>query len=134
MLCIPAEPLPTLSARQALPAQIPHARAAANSARAALLVAALTERPDLLLAGTEDFLHQSYRAAAMPGTASLIARLREEGIAAVVSGAGPTVLALTMAGEHLANGRVAQIAAEAAQPWQVLPLAVDTLGARLVRA
>jgi homoserine kinase len=133
VLCIPAEPLPTVVARQALPAQIPHVGAAANSARAALLIAALTGRPELLLAGTEDFLHQSYRAAAMPGTTSLIARLREAGIAAVVSGAGPAVLALTMAGEQAGTGRVTQIAAQAAQPWQVLPLAVDTEGARLVR-
>jgi homoserine kinase len=133
VLCIPAEPLPTVVARQALPAQIPHAGAAANSARAALLIAALTGRPELLLPGTEDFLHQSYRAATMPGTTSLIARLRLEGIAAVVSGAGPAVLALTMAGERAGNGRVAQIAAQAAEPWQVLPLAVDTQGAQLVR-
>jgi homoserine kinase len=132
VLCIPAEPLPTVAARQALPAQIPHAAAAANSARAALLIAALTGRPDLLLAGTEDFLHQAYRAAAMPGTASLIARLREAGIAAVISGAGPAVLALTVAGEQ-ASTRVARIAAQAAQPWQVLPLTVDAPGALLVR-
>ena len=134
VLCIPAEPLSTVAARRALPAQIPLGGAAANSARAALLIAALTGRPDLLLAGTEDFLHQSYRAAAMPGTASLIARLREAGIAAVISGAGPAVLALTMAGEQGGPDRVALIAAQAARPWQVLPLAVDAHGARLVRA
>src|SRR5258707_518242 len=118
----------TVAARQALPEQIPHAAAAANSARAALLIAALTGRPDLLLAGTQDFLHQSYRAAAMPDTASLIARLREAGIAAVVSGAGPAILSLTVAGEQAGTPRVAQIAAHAARPGQGLPLAGGAAG------
>ena len=99
MLCVPAAPLPTVTARQVLPPQVPHADAAANSARAALLVTALTSQPDLLLDATEDFLHQRYRAAAMPATARLIAALRAAGIPAVVSGAGPSVLALTVAGE-----------------------------------
>ena len=60
---------PTVTARQVLPAQVPHADAAANSARAALLVAALTSQTGLLMDATEDFLHQGYRAAAMPATA-----------------------------------------------------------------
>jgi homoserine kinase len=132
VLCIPAVPLATETARKALPAQIPHASAAANSARAALLIAALTARPDLLLAGTEDFLHQPYRAAAMPATAELIARLRAAGIAAVVSGAGPAVLALTVDGDQPGAADVAQIATEAAPFWQVLPLRVDTGGARVL--
>ena len=131
VLCLPAEPLATVTARKALPAQVPHADAAANSARTALLIAALTSRPDLLLAGTEDFLHQPYRASAMPATADLIARLRAAGIAAVVSGAGPAVLALTMPAAQPA-GEVAQIAEAAGPAWQVLPLTVDAEGARVL--
>ena len=76
------------------PSQVPHADAARNAGRAALLVAALTGRPDQLMAATEDRLHQQYRAAAMPESARLIETLRAAGFAAVVSGAGPTVLAL----------------------------------------
>jgi homoserine kinase len=132
VLCVPAEPLPTEAARKVLPAQIPHADAAANSARAALLIAALTRQPELLLAGTEDFLHQQYRAAAMPATAALISRLRDAGIAAVVSGAGPAVLALTVAGQRPGAGDVARIAAESGVAWQVLPLQVDSAGARVL--
>ena len=115
MLCVPAVPLATETARQVLPAEVPHADAAANSARAALLIAALTARPDLLLDGTEDFLHQPYRAAAMPATAALITRLREAGIAAVVSGAGPSVLALTVRGAGPAAADVAQVAGQEAR-------------------
>ena len=132
VLCIPAEPLPTELARKVLPAQVPHADAAANSARAALLIAALTLQPELLLAGTEDFLHQPYRAAAMPATAALITRLRDAGVAAVVSGAGPAALALTVAGQRPSAEDVARIAAEAGSVWQVLPLRVDADGARVL--
>ena len=132
VLCVPAVPLSTHIARKALPAEVPHADAAANSARAALLVAALTSRPDLLLAGTEDFLHQSYRAAAMPATAALIERLRDAGIAAVVSGAGPSVLALTLGGTEPGRAEVASIAEQAGPVWRVMPLGVDADGAVLL--
>jgi len=129
VLCVPENPLPTAQARQVLPAVVPHADAAANSARAALLIAALTGDPGLLLAGTEDFLHQPYRAAAMPATTDLIRRLRAAGIAAVVSGAGPAVLALTMAGNDPGPQTVQPIADAAGAAWQVLALDVDRQGA-----
>lgn len=85
----------TSAARAMLPERIPHADAAANSVAAALLVRAVETDPSLLFEGTRDFLHQSYRASAMPASAALIQRLRAAGVAAVLSGAGPSVLALT---------------------------------------
>jgi homoserine kinase len=91
---VPAERGLTAHARAALPATVPHADAAHAAGRAALLVHALTAEPGLLHAATEDRLHQPYRAAGMPATAALVARLRAAGVAAVVSGAGPSVLAL----------------------------------------
>lgn len=94
-LFVPQERGLTATARAALPTAVPHADAAFNTGRAALLVHALTADPALLFAATEDRLHQGYRAEAMPGTASLMASLRSAGVAAVVSGAGPTVLALS---------------------------------------
>jgi homoserine kinase len=127
VLCVPAAPLPTVTARQVLPPQVPHADAAANSARAALLVTALTSQPDLLMDATEDFLHQGYRAGAMPATARLIATLRAARVPAVVSGAGPSVLALGVAGDT--GECVAAIAAADAAEWRVLPLRVDLAGA-----
>jgi homoserine kinase len=84
----------TAAARAALPATVPHADAAHAAGRAALLVTALTRDPDQLLEATEDRLHQPYRASAAPETAALLARLRAAGVPAVVSGAGPSVLAL----------------------------------------
>jgi homoserine kinase len=78
---------------------------------------------------TEDFLHQRYRAAAMPRTASLIAGLRSAGIPAVVSGAGPAVLALTVTGRPPGAGVAASIAAAEGAGWQASPLGVDAQGA-----
>jgi homoserine kinase len=129
VLCVPSDPLATAEARQVLPPAVPHADAAANAARAALLIAALTGDPGLLMTGTEDFLHQPYRTAVMPATADLVARLRAAGIPAVVSGAGPTVLALTVAGTHPGPDAVARIAGGAGPQWQVDVLQVDRVGA-----
>jgi homoserine kinase len=92
---VPSTPVATRLARGLLPASVPHADAAANSGRAALLVHAMSSAPELLLAGTRDWLHQSYRSSAMPASYDLVRRLRADGHAAVISGAGPAVLALT---------------------------------------
>jgi homoserine kinase len=60
-------------------------------------VHALANDPDLLFDATEDKLHQEYRAPVMQQTWALVSGLRERGIAATVSGAGPTVLVLDRA-------------------------------------
>lgn len=83
--------------RGLLPATVPHADASANAAAAALLVHAMTVDPSYLLPATRDRLHQEYRALAMPESARLVADLRRAGIAAVISGAGPSVIALLSA-------------------------------------
>jgi len=84
----------TEHSRTLLPHSVPHADAAANSACAALLVHAMTTDPSYLFEATQDRLHQPYRAASMPSSTALLTELREAGIAAVISGAGPSVLAL----------------------------------------
>jgi homoserine kinase len=90
---VPPTPVSTELARRLLPTDIPFSDAASNSGRAALVVAALQGRPELLMAATEDALHQSYRAEAMPESYELVQELRSTEVAAVISGAGPTVLA-----------------------------------------
>jgi len=94
IVLVPDQPVSTAAARGLLPEHVGHSDAAWTAGRAGLLVAALTGRPELLLAATDDRLHQQYRAPAMPKTAALVSRLRASGIAATVSGAGPTVLVL----------------------------------------
>ncbi|MFG1951148.1 homoserine kinase [Micromonospora sp. NPDC048830] len=113
----------TAAARAALPATVPHADAALNAGRAALLVHALTAAPALLLPATVDRLHQDYRAAGMPDTAALVDALRAAGVAAVVSGAGPTVLALAEPPEGFSPGT----------GWQTWRLGIDVHGARVAR-
>ena len=85
----------TAETRAVLPQVIAHADATFNVSRAALLVVALTQRPDLLMAATEDVMHQPQRAAAMPASAEYLAMLRRSGVAAVLSGAGPAVIAFS---------------------------------------
>ena len=128
VLCVPPFPLATLAARQALPAAIPHADAAANAARSALLVAALTGATEVLFAATEDFLHQPYRAAVMPDTAELVRQLRRAGLAAVVSGAGPAVLVLAFEGHGPPLAAVDSIGRGTGIDWQVTPLEIDRQG------
>jgi homoserine kinase len=102
VLLVPAQTSATKVTRGLLPAEVPHADAAFTAGRAALLVHALTAAPHLLLAATEDRLHQSYRRLAYPATGRLVDALRAAGVPAAVSGAGPTVVALPASGEALA--------------------------------
>ena len=117
---VPPEPLSTEVARGLLPQSVPHADAAANAGAAALLVAALGGQPDQLWRATRDFLHQDYRRPAMPASLELVDRLRGDNLAAVVSGAGPTVLALVVDG--------ADLAAYCPAGWAHHRLGVDTRG------
>jgi hypothetical protein len=129
VVCVAPTAMATQEARHALPSVVPHADAAANAARSALLLAGLTRDASLLFDATEDFLHQRYRAAAMPETAELLRRLRRAGIAAVVSGAGPSVLALGLADAEPGLAAVDSIARETGIAWHVTPLKVDRQGA-----
>jgi homoserine kinase len=130
VVCVPEADLPTSAARAMLPATVPHADAAFTAARAALLVEALTRRPDLLLVATEERLHQAQRGPAMPATAGLLASLRAQGVAAVVSGAGPSVLALCTSEDQVA--RVGAETAARREPWSVLTPEVDLRGGCLL--
>ena len=131
VLCVPTVGLSTEVARQVLPSTVPHADAAKNAARAALLVAALLGDGRQLLDATEDFLHQPYRAGSMPGSAQLIGALRAAGVPAVVSGAGPAVLALLVPPVTPGPEVVASVAAGTGE-WEVRVLDVDRVGATLL--
>jgi homoserine kinase len=118
---IPPDPLSTEVARGLLPQSVPHADAAADAGNAALLVAALAGRPDQLWRATRDHLHQDYRRPAMRASLDLVDRLRADRHAAVISGAGPSVLVLVPG--------VDDLAAYCPDGWTQLRLAVDTRGA-----
>jgi homoserine kinase len=127
---VPDRRLATERARGLLPRVVPHADAAANAGRSALLIAALTGKlgpgvplDEVLLDATEDRLHQPYRAAASPESAALVKDLRAAGVPAVISGAGPTVLAFTSA------SRVDSIGMEVGSGWHKHSLNIDPDGA-----
>jgi len=127
LVLVPGFTMSTAVARSLQPLQVPREDAVFNVSRSALLIAAMTQSPELLMAATEDKLHQSYRAQAMPETDRLVRALRAEGYAAVVSGAGPSVLVLADGpGQRVAAADLTASVVDT--PWQALMLAVDVKG------
>lgn len=124
---VPPTGVSTEVARGLLPATVPHADAAADAGRSALLVAALSGRPEQLWRATRDYLHQDYRRPAMPESLALVDQLRADGVAAVVSGAGPTVLAFC----GWPGADAGTLRERAPDGWVTHALAVDRDGARL---
>jgi len=132
LVVVPADPVSTALTRQLLPDQVSHRDAAANSARAGLLVAAMTGRPELLHAATEDRLHQDYREPALPASLRLVRTLRAAGHAAVVSGAGPAVLVLRGGADGPPGVELTDVVAAEAPGWMPLSLDADLVGARVL--
>ncbi len=131
---IAPEPVSTKVARGLLPASVPHADAARNAGRAALLVAALTARPDALFDASEDRLHQDYRAPAMPATHELVEQAARGRGARRRVRRGPV-------GARVPDRRRRQdadlekldsIARETGTHWRISPLAVERHGASAV--
>ncbi|MEY3561259.1 MAG: hypothetical protein RL068_411 [Actinomycetota bacterium] len=131
LVLVPPNQMSTKLARSLQPESVPHTDAVFNVSRSALLVAALTQSPELMFAATEDRLHQNYRASAMPETSKLIERLRGEGHPAVVSGAGPSVLVLEV--DPAKRVEAVKFVEREFPNWLALPLAVDFKGASLER-
>lgn len=147
VVCIPEERLSTEQARGLLPDSVPHGAAAFTAGRAALLVAAVTGHPELLLDATVDRLHEAYRGPAMPASAALARELREQdGLPAVISGAGPTVLVLGNAPElaerdenpppegdpgRINGDQADSIRERAGKGWHIRPITIDPAGVRI---
>ena len=127
---IPTTAVSTSKARKHLPEVIPHADAVANSAHSALMVHALTQRPDLLFTATEDFLHQQYRQDLMPASFTLMSKLRSAGVSAFISGAGPAVLVLHTGGAS----DIAEMERAAGEKFVVSPLSISRAGASVITA
>ena len=145
VVIIAPEPLSTRTARGVLPDTVPHADAATNAGRSALLIAALTSDtasdtasdPGALLDATQDRLHQPYRAGVMPETARLVQNLRDAGVPAVVSGAGPSVLAFLIRPEDADGPCSASLdlldstVRDMGISWDISALDVDRRGASI---
>ena len=126
---VPATGVETKAARGLLPETVPHSDAAADAGRTALLVAALSDAPEHLHRATRDFLHQEYRRPAMPESLALVDELRADGVAAIVSGAGPTVLAFSSGVE---SAETTKLTARCPAGWACHALSVDMDGVRIL--
>lgn len=125
---VPSAELSTSKARKMLPESIAHADAVENSINTAVLVQALQHRPDLLFKATADYLHQSYRSEAMPQSFALMSKLRSAGVAAFISGAGPTVLVLHAG----ADAEAGELERAAGEKFQMIPLGISRTGVTIV--
>ena len=126
VVMVPSLALSTAQARTLLPESVTLAEATVNISRSALLVHALTVDPTRLLAATEDRIHQGSRAGAYPDSVALVQRMREAGVPAVISGAGPSVLAFVDASnEHV-------LASMDEGDWIIREVSVSSTGAREV--
>jgi len=129
--CVAPTTMSTAAARRALPASVPFADAAANAGRAALLAAALAQgRGEHLMAATDDLLHQPARFELAPDSGRLVTALRGAGLAAFLSGAGPSVAALVPAVD--AARAVDEAVRLAPQGWDVRRVAIDASGTTVV--
>ena len=131
LVCVAPHAMRTEAARAALANEITRSDAVANIGRAALLVAALTEgRSNVLMDATEDRLHQPTRFELMPDSGALARALRGKGLAAFLSGAGPSVAALVEAGA--ADEAVKTARGLAPDGWEVRLESFDPKGAHVV--
>lgn len=101
VVAIPSFHLSTRAARNVLPETVPLKDAVFNVGRAALLVGALVKgTPHFLRHAFEDALHQPYRAKLIPGMNDVIKAAKDAGaLGAVMSGAGPCLMAYTLSEE-----------------------------------
>lgn len=120
VVLVPEARLATVDARAAIPREVALADAVFNVQRTALAVVALTQRPELLRHALDDRLHQGVRLEGLPEVAGELRRLRERGVPACLSGAGPSLLAFETDG--LAVG-------EPARGWRALRPGVRAAGA-----
>ncbi|MDR0504852.1 MAG: homoserine kinase [Bifidobacteriaceae bacterium] len=126
LVALPTNTVSTKVARAVLTERVDRQDAVFNLARSALAVHALTAEPALLFEATEDRLHQEQRREVMPQTLDLIDQLRSQRIAAVVSGAGPGVLIMSVLPP-------AELRSLIPPQWQVLSPAVATHGGVVAR-
>ncbi|KOP27133.1 serine kinase [Hapalosiphon sp. MRB220] len=133
VVAIPNFELSTKEARQVLPTQVSRVDAIFNTAHLGLLLRGLESgNGNWLKAALQDKLHQPYRKALIQGYDAVNAAAINAGAyGMVISGAGPTLLALTD------TSNSAAVAAAMSNAWQsqgispvVRSLEIDTQGAR----
>lgn len=126
----------TFESRARLPERIPRSDAVYNIGRAAMLVSALhTGDFGLLRQATQDRLHQPLRGQAFPAMGRLIkAALNGGAHGAFLSGAGPSVMALTTGREVTVTYEMAEAARISEIPGKSMVLKPARNGAHVVES
>lgn len=129
---VPDFELPTTKARSVLPEQISRADAVYNIAHGAMVLKALELGNEKLLRNAmQDRLHQKYRKHLIADYDQIEALVRTTGAAFCLSGAGPTLLCITL-DEKLEEKLSKKLASITTAAWQMLPLHVEFQGARVI--
>lgn len=135
VVAIPDFELSTSEARQVLPGKYSREAAIFNTAHLGLLLRGLeTGREDWLQAALQDQIHQPYRQALIPGYEAVkSAALAAGALGMVISGAGPTLLALVK------SAKAAVVEAAMVSAWrkegvtsEVRSLQIDSTGAKSI--
>ena len=129
---VPDFDLPTPLARSVLPKDVTRADAIYNIAHGAMVLKALELGDEKLLRNAmQDRLHQNYRRSLITDYDQIEALVRTTGAAFCLSGAGPTLLCITL-DEKLDEKLAKKLPAITKANWQMLPLHVDFQGARIL--
>ena len=129
---IPDFPLATSFARSVLPTELPRADAVYNIAHGALLLKALELGDEKLLrTAMQDKLHQPYRKKLIDDYDAIESLIRTTGAGFCLSGAGPTLLCITL-DEKLEEKLAKKLHAITERNWQMIPLHVEFQGAHVI--
>jgi homoserine kinase len=121
----------TAEARAVLPVSVPRADAIFNVQRVALLLAGLqAKRPEVIATALDDRLHQPYRLALFPWMPAVAEAARHAGaLGCVLSGAGPSVLAVVSGDPTAVAGAMESALHQVGLAGVARAFAVDTAGA-----
>ena len=131
---IPDFEVSTNFARSVLPVQIPRADAIYNISHGAMVLKALELGDEKLLrTAMQDKLHHPYRKSLITDYEAIEALVRTTGAAFCISGAGPTLLCITL-DENLDEKLAKKLLSITKANWQMLPLHIDFEGAKVLSA
>ena len=131
IVCIPEARQATSLARSVLPESVSLAAAAGNAGRTAMVLAGLAGHVAWEPAVMHDVLHEPPRFEVMRESGALVGALRNQGVGACLSGAGPTVLAILPVDDPDALGIVERAAGDG---WLVRPVNWHRRGASALGA
>jgi len=130
---VPDFTLSTPKARAVLPKEVSRADAIYNISHGAMVLKALELGDEKLLRNAmQDRLHQNYRRSLIQDYDAIEQLVRTTGAAFCLSGAGPTLLCITL-DERLEEKLMKKLPAITKANWQMLPLHIDFEGARIIQ-